>query len=395
MQFDELKSRDEKYVIGTYGRYPVAISYGKGARLYDFDGKEYIDLLSGIAVCALGHAHPAVADAVSDQMRRLVHVSNLFYTREQVELAEKLTATWRPDAKAFFCNSGAEANEAAIKLARRYMRKIKHRDAHEIITLEGSFHGRTLATLTATGQDHVKDGFAPLPQGFKTVPFGDLHAMADAVGPQTAAILVETVQGEYGVRPMDHDYARGVQALCRERDVLLMVDEVQTGMCRTGKFWAHSHFGISPDVITAAKPLAGGLPMGAMLATEEAAEGFGPGSHATTFGGGPVLCRAAMAVLDVMLGENLDRRAAELGSYAMDLFKAVAERNPGRIAEVRGMGLMIGIELAEPGKEVWQKLVDAGFILNLTKDKILRLVPPLTIAQDDLENFARALEEAL
>jgi acetylornithine aminotransferase len=393
--FDRLKAKDERHLIGAYGRYPVALSHGAGSRLYDVDGKEYVDLLAGIAVCALGHAHPAVADAVSEQMRRLVHTSNLFYTFEQADLAERLVSTWRPGAKAFFCNSGAEANEAAIKLARRYMQKIKHRDAHEIVTLEGSFHGRTLATLTATGQDHVKDGFDPLPPGFRTAPFGDLHALADTVGPQTAAVLIEVVQGEYGVRLMSAEYARGVEALCRERGVLLMVDEVQTGMCRTGSFWAHSQFGITPDVITAAKPLAGGLPMGALLASEEASKGFAPGSHATTFGGGPVLCRAALAVLDVMLRENLAERASEVGAYAADLLTELAGRRPERIAEVRGLGLMIGVELKESGKDVWRRLLDEGYILNLTKDRILRLVPPLVIEKKDIEDFVRALEKAL
>jgi acetylornithine aminotransferase len=393
--FERLKARDEEFICRTYGRYPLAVKSGKGARLYDLEGREYLDLLSGIAVSALGHGHPALAEVVAEQMKRLVHVSNLFYTEEQVELAEKLVGTWSPGARAFFCNSGAEANEAAIKLARRYARKVKGSDAFEVLTLEGSFHGRTMATLTATGQDHVKDGFDPLPPGFRSLPFGDLDALKAAIDENACALMIEIVQGEYGVRILPEDYAKKARELCRERGLTFIVDEVQTGMCRTGRFWAHEHYGLDPDVITVAKPLAGGLPMGGILATEEASRGFEPGSHGTTFGGGPVLCRAACKVLEVMLEDRLAERAGELGAYALERLKKTVDRFPGRIKELRGLGLMVAVELESDGQDIWRALMDKGYILNLTKNRTLRLLPPLIIEQDDVESFASALEETL
>jgi len=393
--FEDIQTKDQQFVMGTYGRYPVALSHGQGTTLYDYNGKAYLDLLSGIAVCSLGHNHPAVTEAVRDQLGTLTHCSNLFFSKEQPDLAEKLTATWREGSKAFFCNSGAEANEAAIKLARRYMQRVKENGAYEVVTLSGSFHGRTMATLTATGQDHVKDGFSPLPEGFVTVPHNDLPALEQAISDKTAAVMLEVVQGEYGVRAVSQEYADGVQDICRKNGVLLIVDEVQTGMCRTGKFWAHEHFGIEPDIITVAKPLGGGLPMGAVLATGEVARAFTPGSHGTTFGGGPVACRAAMAVIDVMLEENLAQRAAGTGAYALKLFGGLAEKHPDKIAEVRGLGLMVGIELKDSGQEIWEKLLEQGFILNLTKGTILRLLPPLIIEKEELERFAKALDGVL
>lgn len=389
--FDELKDKDEQYICSTYGRYPLVVERAEGCRIWDTDGKEYVDLLAGIAVCSLGHSRPELLEVINSQFTKLVHVSNLFYQREQVELAEKLTATSHA-GKVFFCNSGAEANEAAIKLARRYQRTVAGRDAAEIITLEGSFHGRTLATVTATGQPKFREHFQPLPEGFSTVPRGDLDALAAAMGPQTAAVLVEVVQGEGGVRPMPEDYLAGVQALCREHGALFMIDEVQTGMCRTGRFWAHQHAGLAPDVFTAAKPLAGGLPMGAMFATDEAARGFAPGTHATTFGAGALLCSVASKVVDIMLEEDLAGRAEALGAHFKERMAEVAERHPGTIAEVRGMGLMLAVDFTFPAAEVWKALLDKGFICNLTQDTALRLVPPLTITHEDLDAFAEALE---
>jgi len=397
-KFDALKDRTLKSVMNTYGRYPLAIARGRGTSLYDLDGREYLDLLAGIAVTGLGHCHPEVTEAMCKQAAELVHVSNLFFQEPQVALAEALLATWRP-GRAFFCNSGAEANEGAIKLARRYMRKVKNQDRFEVITLAGSFHGRTLATLTATGQDKVKDGFAPLPEGFVTVPAGDLDAMRAAVTEKTAAVLLEVIQGEGGVKPFPAEYLEGVQALCRETGILFMVDEIQTGMCRTGKWWAHQNYDLAPDVITIAKALANGLPMGAVLATEEVAAGFAPGAHATTFGGGPVIAAAALKVVEIMNRDRMAERAARMGDFAHALFEDVSAENPGKIRTVRGLGLMIGIDLADDlpggGQKVWEELVKRGFILNLTQDTVLRLLPPLTIEQEDLKRFAQALDDVL
>ncbi|NMC48326.1 MAG: aspartate aminotransferase family protein [Desulfovibrio sp.] len=388
--FATLKTREEAVIMRTYGRYPLAVSRAQGSRLFDLEGRQYVDLLAGIAVCNLGHCHPEVAEVVCRQARELVHVSNLFYQAEQVELAERLLSTSHC-GKAFFCNSGAEANEGAIKLARRFMREVRGREAFEIITLSGSFHGRTLATLTATGQDKIKHGFAPLPEGFVTVPFGDLDAVRATMTNKTAGVLIEIVQGEGGVNPLPGDYVRGLAALCREKGVLFMVDEIQTGMCRTGKFWAFQHHEVTPDIFTCAKALANGLPMGALLATDEVAAGFVPGSHATTFGGGALLSAAAVKVVEIMRRDRLDERARRVGDYAMGLFTDLMRTYPDKIAAVRGLGLMIGIELSFPGQSVWRELLARGFVVNLTQDKVLRLLPPLTIPREDLALFASAL----
>lgn len=394
MNFDEMKQKDQQFVCNTYGRYPIAITKAKDCRLYGPQGEEYIDLLAGIAVVNLGHSRPELLEVINEQYNKLVHVSNLFYQDEGPTLAEKLTATSGAD-KVFFANSGAEANEAAIKLARRYMRTVAKRDAYEIITLEGSFHGRTIATVTATGQPKFSEYFDPLPGGFKSVPFDDLDAMRKAIGPQTAAVFIEVIQGEGGIRPLSEDYLKGLEQLCLEKEVLFMIDEVQTGMCRTGKFWAHQHYNLAPDIFTTAKPLANGLPMGAMFATDDAARGFEPGTHATTFGAGALTSAVASRVVDIMLEQDVAEYAAEVGDYAQSLFRNIADDFPGTIAEVRGKGLMLAIELAQPGADVWKALIDKGFILNLTQDKVLRLVPPLTITKDDMQAFANALRDVL
>ncbi|MBU1040688.1 MAG: aspartate aminotransferase family protein [Proteobacteria bacterium] len=393
--YDSLVSRDKKVLCQTYGRYPLAFERAVGSRLFALDGREYVDLLAGIAVANLGHSHPELLKVMSSQAQDLIHISNLFYQPRQVELAEKLLSTCACD-RVFFCNSGAEANEAAIKLARRFMRTVRYKDAHEIITLSGSFHGRTLATLTATGQGgRIKEGFEPLPEGFITVPFGDIEAMRAAIGPRTAAVLIEMVQGEGGVLPLPEDYVRQIQDLCREANCLFMVDEIQTGLCRTGRFWAHQHFGLEPDVFTTAKGLANGLPMGAMLAKEHVARGFAPGSHATTFGGGGVLSAVASKVVDILLRDDMAGRARDLGNLALEAFRKIQAALPDKIKTVRGLGLMIGIELSGPGEAVHAELRERGFVCNLAHGKVLRLLPPLVISADDLLAFAAALEDIL
>ncbi len=392
--FDTIRAEEERLLCRSYSRYPLAIVRGEGARLWDADGREYVDLLAGIAVTALGHCNPEVNAALEAQARKLWHVSNLFYQEEQLELARRLLSTTH-HGKAFFCNSGAEANEACIKLARRYMRKVKQRDAFEIITLSGCFHGRTLGTLAATGRESLSDGFTPLPEGFRQVPSCDLDALAAAMTPATAAVLLECVQGEGGIVPLPADYLRGVEALCRERGALLLCDEVQCGMGRTGKFWAFQHAGLTPDAISVAKSLANGLPMGAMLATDEAARGFEPGSHATTFGGGALTSAVAAKVVEILLRDDIPARAARLGAALMDRLRALQARLPEKIREVRGAGLMIGVELAVEGKPVWEELLRRGFICNLCHGMTLRLLPPLTIPEVDLDSFAVTLEDIL
>lgn len=391
---DAIKQEDESLLFKTYGRYPAAIERGFGSRLWDFDGKEYIDLLAGIAVTSLGHCHPELVEVMTEQSHKLIHISNLLYQKEVLALAERLLATAHC-GKVFFCNSGAEANEAAIKLARRYQQKVKNRNAYEIITFEGCFHGRTLATVAATGQAKFQDGFSPMPEGFNQIPYGDPALLETAISDKTAAVMLEMVQGEGGIRPVTPEFVKGVARVCKERNVLFIADEVQAGLCRTGKWWSFQHFGIQPDIVTIAKSLANGLPMGAMMGTDELAEGFAPGTHATTFGGAPLLSAVACKVLEIMERDRLMERAATLGAWGMERFRQVGENCPGCIKEVRGMGLMIGIELALPGKEVWETLLRKGFILNLTQEKVLRLLPALNIEQDDLERFALALEAAL
>ena len=297
--------------------------------------------------------------------------------------------------KVFFANSGAEANEACIKLARRYMRKVKQRDAYEIITLGGCFHGRTFGALAATGRESLSDGFTPLPEGFKQVPANDLAALEAAITPATAAVLVEVVQGEGGIVPLPGDYLRGVEALCRKHDILFICDEVQAGLCRTGTFWAFQQHGLTPDAISMAKSLANGLPMGAMLATDEMAKGFEAGSHATTFGGGALASGVAAKCVEIMLRDKLADRAAELGKHVMDRVRAIQDKLPGTVREVRGLGLMIGIELAVDAAAVWRELIARGFICNLSHGVTLRLLPALTIDKADLDAFIDTLEDIL
>ncbi|NCD24685.1 MAG: aspartate aminotransferase family protein [Deltaproteobacteria bacterium] len=394
MKTEDIKAGAASSLCPTYARYPLAIARGEGTKLYSPEGREYTDLLAGIAVCGLGHSHPELVETITAQAKKLIHVSNLFYQEEQIVLARKLLATCHLD-RVFFCNSGAEANEGAIKLARRFMREGRGEDRYEILTLTGSFHGRTLATLTATGQDKIKTHFGPLPQGFVTVPFGDLTAMEAAMSDRTAAVLVEMIQGEGGIIPLPENYALGLADLCSRRGVLLMIDEIQTGMGRTGKFWAHQHPGLKPDVVTVAKGLAGGLPIGAVMCTEDVSKGFPPGSHGTTFGGNALVAAVAAKVLDIMARDNLCDRAARLGTWLRERLDGLQAKHPGHIAAVRVHGLMIGIELTHPGAEVWSALLDKGFILNLTQDKVLRLLPPLIITQAELDAFVTALDTIL
>ena len=390
----QIAEREKRLLCPTYTRYPLHIVQGHGARVKDAQGREYVDLLAGIAVCNLGHCHPEVTQTICQQAARLVHISNLFYQTPQLDLAEKLLASCGLE-RVFFCNSGAEANEAAIKLARRYAQEVQGKQAGEIISVQGSFHGRTLATLAATGQEKIQQGFAPLPSGFVTVPFADTQALETAVNPQTVAVMLEVIQGEGGVRPAPKEYLLQVRELCNRHGLLLILDEVQTGMGRTGRMWAHQHTGISPDIMTVAKGLGNGLPIGAMLCTENLSQAFSAGSHATTFGGGPLVAAAGAKVLEIIDRDGLCPRAQSLGQDFKDLLHEVKKCHTDKIREVRGQGLMLGVELAHSGPEVWQALLDRGFICNLTQNTVLRLLPPLVIEEQDLRAFADALDQIL
>ena len=393
MNTQQIISMGDKYLIRCVGRTPMAPVRGEGALLWDADGKRYLDFVSGIAVNSFGHCHPAIVEAVAKQAGQLIHCSNLYYIEPQVALAKLLAENTGLD-KAFFGNSGAEANEAAIKLARKYA-KVKH-GAHkvEIVSAWDSFHGRTLATITATGQPKYQQGFEPLPAGFKYAPFNDLAAMEQAVGPDTCAVLLEPVQGEGGVNVATRRYLEGVQALCRERGALLIFDEIQCGMGRTGSFLACQHFGVKPDLVTLAKALGGGFPIGAMLATDEVASVFQPGDHASTFGGNPLACAAGLAAVELLTRGGVMENAARVGAHMYDLLANLAAKFD-YVKEVRGMGLLLGMELTIEGLDIVNACREKGLLINCTNGNVLRFIPPLTITGAEAEQAAGILAEIM
>jgi acetylornithine aminotransferase len=377
-------------LMATYKRLPVAFARGEGVWLWDTEGRRYLDALSGIAVCGLGHAHPAVRDALCEQAGLLVHTSNLYRITEQERLGAMLTEMSGMD-RVFFGNSGAEANEAAIKIARLHA----HRRGVEnpaILVAENSFHGRTLATLSATGNRKVQAGFEPLVQGFVRVPYDDVEAIETAAAnrPNIVAILVEPIQGEGGIRIPAPDYGQRLRALCDRHGWLLMCDEIQTGMGRTGRWFGHEHGGTLADVVTLAKGLANGVPIGACLARGAAADVFGPGSHGSTFGGNPLVCRAARAVLETIVAEDLIANAAEQGAYLLDGFRTALSGVPG-VAEVRGRGLMLGIELDRPCADLVGQALEAGLLINVTAERVIRLLPPLILARSEADRLLEGL----
>lgn len=388
----EIMTQADRVMARTYMRQPVVLTRGEGATVWDADGKAYTDFVAGIAVCNLGHAHPGVAKALCDQAGRLFHVSNLYYTRPQTELAAWLVDHSFAD-RVFFCNSGAEANEAAIKLARRYFHE-KGEARHRIVSAEKSFHGRTMATLSATGQDKIKKGFQPVLDGFDFVPFNDIEALAGAVGSETCAVILEPIQGEGGIRLPEPGYLANVRRLCDEAGILLIFDEIQTGIGRTGKLFAHEHYGIAPDIMTLAKALANGLPIGAMLARESVADAFGPGAHATTFGGTPVVTAAALATLRILTGEGIIEKAAETGAYFRARLAALKSRHPA-ILDVRGEGLMIGLVLDMPGAPLVDACRERGFLINCIQETILRFAPPLIIETAEVDALIDCLDDVL
>ncbi|MEC0370775.1 acetylornithine transaminase [Paenibacillus chibensis] len=367
----------------TYARYPISLVKGKGSWLWDDQGNQYLDFMSGIAVTNLGHAPEKVTAKLKAQLDELWHVSNLFQIPNQEKAASLLTANSGADA-VFFCNSGAEANEAAIKLARRYHQKIKGSGRFEIITFVQSFHGRTLATLTATGQDKVKEGFLPLPAGFKSVPLHDLDALKAAITDQTAAIMLELVLAEGGVLPVEADFVHAVKALCEQHGLLLIIDEVQTGMGRTGKLFAHEHYGIQPDIFTLAKGIASGFPTGAMLGKAFLRDAFSAGSHGSTFGGTPIATAAIIATIETMLEDQLPQRAADMGAYLKEQLTEKLSGNP-HVKAIRGLGLLIGIECAEPVNELILEAQKRGLLFISAGPNVIRLLPNLYVTKEEID----------
>jgi len=389
----DIMNKADKVIAKTYKRFPIVITKGKGCNLWDKAGKRYTDFVSGIAVCNLGHAHPKVSKALSKQADLLFHVSNLYYTEPQIELASLLTENSFAD-RVFFCNSGAEANEAAIKLARKYFQDKGENHRYRIISMEKSFHGRTMATLSATGQDKIKKGFDPILEGFDYIPFNDIDALRKKIGPSTCAVLLEPIQGEGGVRCPDPEYLTAVRRICDEADILLIFDEIQTGMGRTGKLFAYEHFGVDPDIMTLAKALANGLPIGAMLAIEDVAEAFGPGSHASTFGGTPIVTTASVQVVKTILEENIIPRCAEIGAYFKQRLSWLKSRHES-IADVRGMGLLLGMKLKIEGDPIVRACMEKGFLINCIQGNILRFIPPLIVEKDEIDALVTCLDEIL
>ena len=393
MDKEALIEKEAMYHISTYKRFPVVFVRGFGSSLWDTEGKEYLDFVGGLGVCSVGHCHPNVVNSIRKSAGQLMHVSNLFYTIPQIELAERLAEISFGD-KVFFCNSGAEANEGAIKLARKYSKTKHGEDKYEIITAYRSFHGRTFKTLAATGQPDKQKPFEPLPPGFRHVHLNDLKELQDAITEKTGAILLEPIQGEGGVYECDREYLKQVREICDSKGLLLILDEVQTGLGRTGAMFAYEHYGIEPDILSLAKGLAGGLPIGCLIAKADVAEAFEYGDHATTFGGGVIPCSAALTVLRIIEEECLIQTAAVLGSYLKD--KLECWKTEFSIKEIRGKGLMIGVELEKDiAPQVVGKCLEKGVLLNNIGKNIIRFLPPLCITREEMDKGLEVLETVL
>lgn len=390
---EEIFAKDKSDYLPVFARYNIVLDHGDGPYVYDTKGKKYIDFLAGIAVNVVGHNYKPLVDAVSQQAGKMIHCSNLYYTEVQVEAAEKLKKLSGMD-KVFFGNSGAEANEGAIKLARKYATNINP-EKIQIISALHSFHGRTLATLTATGQDHYHHGFGPLPAGFDYVPYNDIQALEAKMSDKTCAVMLEAIQGEGGVHVPDPDYLPKVRALCNKYNAVLIFDEVQCGMGRTGTFFGCQQFGVKPDIVTLAKGLAGGVPIGAFMATDKVANAFHAGDHGSTFGGNPLACAAACVVLDALIDGNLMENAKEIGAYLQSKFEEYKAKYPNLIKEVRGRGLILGMELTRPGREIANECLDYGAIINCTAGNVLRFVPPLNITKAHVDELISVLDKVL
>ncbi len=392
MDFQQIGALDATYYMNTFGsRTPVAFERGEGMTLYATDGTAYQDFMAGIAVTALGHSHPVFVAAMTDQVQKLVHTSNLYYIENQAKLAETIAKHSCAD-RVFFANSGAEANEGLIKLAKIYHHK-KGTGRYEIITLRNSFHGRTLTTVAATGQEKYQKPYAPLTPGFVHVPINDMDALLGAITPKTAAILCEPIQGESGVHPLEEGYIQAVRKLCDAQGILLLFDEVQTGMGRTGKWFGYEHYGVTPDAFTLAKALGNGIPIGAVCAKQFLADAFSPGDHGSTFGGGPLATRAGLCVFEVLERENLVQHAADVGAY---FGERLHELGAICACEVRGKGLMLGVEFVQPiAKALQTALFEAHYLVGAVGNTILRLLPPLIVTRKDIDGFMDAAKQAL
>lgn len=395
MKLNEIMELDSKYYMNTFGkRMPVCFEYGKGMKLYDTEGKEYTDFLGGIAVNALGYGHPAVVEAIKNQAEKLIHCSSLYYIENQAKLAKLLVDNSCAD-RIFFSNSGAEANEGAIKLAKIYYKKKGMPEKYGIITLKKSFHGRTLTTVAATGQEKFQKPYTPLMPGFKHVQLNDLEQLKASIDENTCAIMMELVQGESGVNCTDKEYVKAVRQLCDDKGLLLIIDEIQTGIGRTGKLFAYEHYGIEPDIFTLAKALAGGVPIGATCAKENVACAFEPGDHGSTFGGNPLACSAGLAVINTILNDGLVKNAETMGRYFKNRLNELSDKY-SMIKEVRGLGLMIGIQLSsDKAVYVKGKLFEKGFLVGSIGSDVIRLLPPLILSEEDIDSFVAALDEVL
>lgn len=383
----------KKYSMNTYNRGTRVIKEAKGCYLKDVEGKEYLDMIAGISVCNLGHSHPVIVEAIQKQVEKLIHISNLYWIPEQVELAKLLVENSFAD-KAFFCNSGGEANEAAIKLARKYSYKKYGEGRNEIIAMTSSFHGRTLATLSITYNKKYQEGFGPMPGGFRFANFNDIDSVKAEITDKTCAIIVEPVQGEGGVNVAEEKFLKELKNICAQKDILLIFDEIQCGMARTGKLFAYEHFGVEPDIMSLAKALGNGFPIGAMLATEETAAAFNPGDHGTTFGGNPLACSAALATLKYILQEKLWETVERKGNYFKEQLQTLVEKHP-LVKQTKGKGLMLGLELKTAGAPFAQKMAEGGILINCTAEKILRFLPPFIIEERDIQRTVEALDKIL
>ena len=389
----EIKAWATEYIMNTYGDRQLALVKGEGAYVWSADGKKYLDFLSGIAVNGLGHCHPKVVSAIQNQAEKLLHVSNLYYIEPQAQLAKLLVENGDLD-QCFFCNSGAEAIEAAIKLARKFSFDQGHPERTEIITMHNSFHGRTLGALSATAQKKFHTGFQPVLKGFKYVPFNNIQAVKKSISKKTCAILVEPIQGEGGVNVPSFSYLKGLKSLCKNNNILLIFDEVQTGFGRTGSLFAHELFKIKPDILTLAKALGGGMAIGAMGSTNRVMKSFAPGSHAATFGGNPLACAAALASLKVITSKGFLKKTLETGDYFFECLQNLA-RQHSIIKDIRGKGMMLAIELSKPGNEVVLDCMKNGFLINCIQQNILRFLPPLNISRKDINTLMPVLSKSL
>ncbi|MBR3623554.1 MAG: aspartate aminotransferase family protein [Selenomonadaceae bacterium] len=391
MTKNDIFERDGKDYLPVFNRYKIVLERGEGVYLYDSEGRKYLDFLAGIAVNVLGHGYKPLVDAISEHAKKLIHCSNLYYTKAQADAAEKLTKLSGLD-RAFFCNSGAEANEGAIKIARKYAHSIDGAKS-EIITALDSFHGRTIATLTATGQPHYQEGFGPLPAGFSYVEYNDIEELEKKISDKTAAVMLETIQGEGGIHPPKDGYLKKVRELCDKHGALLILDEIQSGIGRSGKFFAYEKYDVLPDIVTLAKGLAGGVPIGAFATTEKVAKVLKPGDHGTTFGGNPLACAAANVILDTVPTKDFLRHVEEVGEYFKKKLFKLKEKYPDIIREVRGEGLMLGAELAFPGRDVVDEVLKKGAIINVTSGNVLRFIPSLTIEKQHVDKVVELINE--